>query len=180
MIEVRRARPSEYGVVGELTVSAYRALPVDHLWGGYEQAVRDVAVRAERTDVLVAVDGAHVLGAVTYASDPDSGWLEWTQPGEAQFRLLAVEPAVRSRGVGERLARACTERAAARGHALCIHTTPWMEAGQRLYQRLGFTRRPDRDVSYEQWGGPAIADLPPEWVGQRFLAFTWSAAPADQ
>src|SRR4029079_4745465 len=112
-----------------------------------------------------------VLGAVTYANDPASGWLEWTQPGEAQFRLLAVAAEARGRGVGELLARACMDHAATDGLALCIHTTKWMEAGQRLYTRLGFTRRPDRDVAYEAWGGPRIADLPPEWVGEGFLAF---------
>ena len=42
-IEVRRARPEEYERVGDLTVEAYRALPVDHLWGGYETDIRDVA-----------------------------------------------------------------------------------------------------------------------------------------
>ena len=72
------------------------------------------------------------------------------------------------------------ERAAASGRSICIHTTPWMEAGQRLYGRLGFTRRPDRDVGYEEWGGPEITNLPTEWVGQSFLAFTWSGANDGQ
>jgi ribosomal protein S18 acetylase RimI-like enzyme len=173
-IEVRRAQPSEYDEIGELTVAAYRTLPVDHLFGGYDIAIRDVAGRADRTQVLVAIDGEQVLGAVTYATDHDSGWLEWTEPGEAQFRLLAVRADARSRGVGELLARACMERAASDERALIIHTTKWMEAGQRLYERLGFSRRPDRDVSYEEWGGPKIADLPPVWIDQKFLAFRWS------
>ena len=49
-----------------------------------------------------------------------------------------------------------------------------MEAAQRLYPRLGFVRRPDRDVPYEEWGGPQIDNLPSEWIGRPFLAFTWS------
>jgi GNAT superfamily N-acetyltransferase len=173
-VEVRRVRPSEYETVGDVTIAAYRALPVDHLFGGYDEAIRDVAGRAARTPVLVAVDDDEVIGAVTYASDHDSGWLEWTRPGEAQFRLLVVRADARGRGVGELLARSCIDLARTDGLSLCIHTTRWMEAGQRLYQRLGFIRSPDRDVPYEEWGGPDIAELPPEWIGQPFLAFTWA------
>ena len=42
--------------------------------------------------MLVAVDLHEVVrGAVTFVSDPESRWLEWTEPGELQFRLLAVD-----------------------------------------------------------------------------------------
>ena len=44
-VSVRTARPAEFDTVGDLTVAAYRALPVDHLWGGYEADIRDVAGR---------------------------------------------------------------------------------------------------------------------------------------
>jgi hypothetical protein len=36
---------------------------------------------------------------------------------------------------------------------------------------LGFVRRPDRDVPYEEWHRPEIDNLPAEWIGQRFLAY---------
>ncbi len=45
---IRPAQPAEYGRVGELTIAAYAALPVDHLWGGYADEIRDVAARAPR------------------------------------------------------------------------------------------------------------------------------------
>ena len=35
--------PDEHKHVGELTVAAYAALPVDHLWGGYDDEIRAVA-----------------------------------------------------------------------------------------------------------------------------------------
>lgn len=171
-IDIRPVRPEEYDAVGELTIAAYRTLPVDHLWGGYDDEIRDVAHRAAACTVLVAADGATLLGAVTYATDPDSGWLEWTEPGEAQFRLLAVTAAARGRGIGERLARACMKLAVRDGLGICIHTTEWMTAAQRLYPRLGFTRRPDRDVDYEGWGGPEVEHLPTAWVGKPFMAYT--------
>ena len=145
-LEIRDAMPAEYERVGDLTVAAYAALPVDHLWGGYDHEIRAVAERLERADVLVAVLDGEVVGAVTYASDPESPWLEWNEPGEAQVRLLAVDTAVQGRGVGEALMRACIKRARAQGLKILLHTTNHMPIAQRLYPRLGFTRRPDRDV----------------------------------
>ena len=43
MITVRLARPDEYARVGALTLAAYAALPVDHLWGGYDEEILDTA-----------------------------------------------------------------------------------------------------------------------------------------
>ena len=172
MIAVRVARPDEYARVGELTVAAYRGLPVDHLWGGYEHEIMDTATRATDSDILVGDVDARLVGSVTYVSEHTSSWSEWTLPGEAQFRLLAVDPAARGRGVGEVLVRACLDRARAAGQPLIIHTTPWMETARRMYERLGFVRRPDRDAPYEQWNGASIAGLPDAWIGQPFLAYT--------
>ena len=143
---IRAVRPGEHGHVGDLTVAAYAALPVDHLWGGYDDHIRAVGERLERAEVLVAVLDGDIVGAVTYASDPESPWLEWNRPGEAQVRLLAVDPAVQGRGIGDALVRACMERARAQGLTILLHTTNHMPAAQRLYPRLGFVRRPDRDV----------------------------------
>ncbi len=173
---MRRAVPDEHFLIGELTVASYRTLEVDHLWGGYADEIRDVAGRAETTQVLVARDAGTggPLGAVTYATDPESGWVEWAEPGEAQFRLLAVSESARGRGVGETLVRACCDRAVADDCSVLIHTTQWMPAARRLYERLGFTRRSDRDVPYEEWAHGEIPDLPPVWVGVPFLAYTWS------
>jgi ribosomal protein S18 acetylase RimI-like enzyme len=177
-VTIRRARPDEYARVGALTVAAYRTLAVDHLWGGYDIEILDVASRAERAEVLVAVVDSDVAGAVTYVSDDSSPWLEWTRPGEAQFRLLAVDPGVRGRGIGEALAGACIDRARGQGRSLVIHTTRWMPAAQRLYVRLGFVRREDRDVPYDEWYEPGT-ELPPEWVGEPFLAYLWSTGASS-
>jgi ribosomal protein S18 acetylase RimI-like enzyme len=175
LISVRRARPEEYGRVGALTIDAYRALPVDHLWGGYEEAIHDTERRARDAEVLVAVaDDDGVVGSVTYVEDASTDWGEWIEPGEAQFRLLAVDPAARGLGTGRALVAACVERAAATGHTIVIHTTPWMTTAQRIYERFGFTRRPDRDVPYDVWSEDDTTGLPPEWIGQPFLAYAWS------
>ncbi len=174
MIVVRAAEPDEFIRVGELTVAAYRGLAVDHLWGGYEDEIMDTATRAKGADVLVADIDGRVVGSVTYVRDHTSPWSEWTRPGEAQFRLLAVDAAARGQGVGEALVRACLERARASGQPLIIHTTPWMESARRMYERLGFVRRPDRDVPYEEWHTASIDGLPDPWIGQPFLAYSRS------
>jgi ribosomal protein S18 acetylase RimI-like enzyme len=177
VITVRAAQPDEYERVGALTHAAYAAIPVDHLWGGYDAEILDTATRAEHGEILVAVTRDNsVLGAVMYVDDPASEWLEWTEPQEAQFRLLAVDPSGRGLGAGTALVQACVERAAASGRSILIHTTPWMVAAHGIYERLGFTRRPDRDVQYEKWSEGRDLDLPEEWVGAAFLAYSWSRA----
>jgi ribosomal protein S18 acetylase RimI-like enzyme len=179
-VTVRVADRDDFERIGELTLAAYRALAVDHLWGGYEHDIADTAGRAGSTEVLVASLDGEIVGSVTYVADSSSRWSEWTKPGEAQFRLLAVDTRVRHRGVGEALVRACLERASAESQPVVIHTTPWMASAQRLYERLGFTRRPDRDVPYEEWRAD-IDDaeaLPEEWVGRAFLGYSY--LPRDQ
>jgi ribosomal protein S18 acetylase RimI-like enzyme len=60
--------------------------------------------------------------------------------------MLAVDPAVRDRGVGEALVRTCLDRARAAGKArMVLSTDPRMTAAHRLYGRLGFSRLPERD-----------------------------------
>jgi hypothetical protein len=49
-----------------------------------------------------------------------------------------------------------------------------METAQRIYQRFGFVRRPDRDVPYEVWSEGDTRDLPAEWIGQPVVAYAWS------
>ncbi len=171
-LEVRVARPDEYRRVGELTVAAYRALSVDHLWGGYDEGILDTAGRAKGAEILVAVVDNAVVGAVTYVSDSSSPWSEWTEPGEAQFRLLAVNPSARGTGAGRALAEACIERARVAGQPLLIHTTPWMEIARCMYERMGFVRAPDRDVPQSVWNDPPVAGIPKEWENQPFLAYT--------
>jgi ribosomal protein S18 acetylase RimI-like enzyme len=180
LITVRRALPREYDRVGSVTIDPYRALPVDHLWGGYDERILDTAGRARGAEVLVAVnDDSAVVGSVTYVDDASTDWGEWIEPGEAQFRLLAVDPAARGLGAGGALVGACVERATATGQTIMIHTTPWMDTAQRIYTRFGFARRPDRDVLYEVWSEDETTGLPAVWIGQSFLAYAWEPPTAD-
>jgi ribosomal protein S18 acetylase RimI-like enzyme len=144
---VRAARPEEFARIGDLTIEAYKTLERDHLEDGYAAQILDVAGRAASTEVLVAVDGdGTVIGACTFVTDPSSPWREWSQPDETQLRLLAVDASSRGRGIGQALMEACIERTRALGRPMLLHTTQFMEAAPRLYERVGFRRAPERDV----------------------------------
>ncbi|MEV0093486.1 GNAT family N-acetyltransferase [Streptomyces sp. NPDC050738] len=149
-ITIRRAEPTEYAALGDLTAAVY--LHAGFLDLGeddpYADTLRDVPARAIGADVLVAVrdDDGHLLGGVTYAP-PGSRWADIAGPHEAEFRTLAVDPAARGQGVGEALVRACIDRARATPHVenLVLSTQRTMLAAHRMYDRLGFTRTPERD-----------------------------------
>lgn len=146
MIRVRPAVPADFDAIAELTVAAYGAdgqLDGDH---DYDKHLRDVATRAGEGELLVAVDAA-VLGSVTYVL-PGSAFAEIARQGEAEFRMLAVAPAAQGRGVGELLARACIARAEEQGcQAVVICVRDIGAAARRMYDRIGFSRIPERDWS---------------------------------
>ncbi|HSX99735.1 MAG TPA: GNAT family N-acetyltransferase, partial [Streptomyces sp.] len=97
-----------------------------------------------------------VLGGVTFV--PAGGPMaDIAREGEAEIRMLAVAPQARGRGAGEALVRACVERA--RTVEGCVRvvlsTQRSMHAAHRIYERLGFTRTPERD-----WNPlPEVLDL---------------------
>lgn len=150
-LHIRPAGPADFAAISSLTVAAYEA--DGQLGGGhgYGAVLADVAGRARAADseLLAAVDEAsgRVLGAVTFIL-PGSPYAELSGPGQAEFRMLAVDPAAQRRGVGEALVRACVERAASLGcSAVVISVRDMSVAAQRLYARLGFVRTPQRDWS---------------------------------
>ncbi|MET9022013.1 GNAT family N-acetyltransferase [Actinopolymorpha sp. NPDC004070] len=148
---IREARPEEYAAAGQVTLAAYRQ---DGLLAGtddYAETLLDTKRRAVEAALLVAVDEAGteteapVLGTVTYCP-PGSPYQELSGPGEGEFRMLAVAPAARGRGIGALLVRAMLRQARADGHhAVVLSTTTVGHRSHRLYERLGFGRVPDRD-----------------------------------
>ncbi|WP_430377184.1 GNAT family N-acetyltransferase [Streptomyces sp. B1-3] len=144
---IRPAEPTDYEPLGEITAHAYLddgllAFGGEDDW--YFQELRNVAKRADTAEVLVAAADDRILGGVTYV--PSGGPLaELAGPAEAEIRMLAVSHEARGRGVGQALVQACIDRAAATGHDLVLCTQPTMHTAQRLYERLGFTRDPQRD-----------------------------------
>jgi ribosomal protein S18 acetylase RimI-like enzyme len=146
-IVIRTATEDDYPTIAELTIDAYEA--GGHLDGGedYRSTLADVAGRASAGEILVAVDGSDVLGSVLLVQT-GSDYSEIAGPGEVEFRMLAVSPKAQRRGIGERLVRACLERARARGaERMVISARDFVEAPLRLYARMGFVRCPERDWS---------------------------------
>lgn len=144
---LRRAQPDDYAAVGELTVAAYVADGFLAADDGYADELRAAAHRGAETELMVAADHdtQALLGTVTFCLS-GSTYAEISRPGEAEFRMLAVDPAARGRGVGHALARWCVDRAREQGcTALVLSSLDRMGTAHRLYQRMGFRRLPERD-----------------------------------
>jgi ribosomal protein S18 acetylase RimI-like enzyme len=146
---IRPARYEELDTVGELTAQAYLADDLVSDGSGYVEQLRRARHRAQHTEMLVAADRSTgtVVGSVSFVRW-GSEYADLAREGEAEFRMLAVSPGARRRGVAEALVRACLDRARAIGaERVVICSSVAMRAAHRLYDRLGFVRIPERDWS---------------------------------
>jgi GNAT superfamily N-acetyltransferase len=148
-IRIREASPDEHDEAGRVTAGAYAefARPGDAGWEEYLARIADVPGRADRTTILVAVEGGTIVGSATLELDsrveePEDPPL---RPEEAHIRMLGVDPAVRGRGVGTLLMSTCERLALQNGKTMMtLHTTQRMVAARRMYERLGYERGEDR------------------------------------
>ncbi|MEV6931005.1 GNAT family N-acetyltransferase [Dactylosporangium sp. NPDC051485] len=156
-IEVRLVSASEYDAAGELSEAAYRH---DYTISDvYRADIRDVAARAVEHQVWVAVDvgSGELLGTVA-TPRPGARLSELARPGELDFRLLAVSPAARRRGVGRLLVEHVIDLARARyAVAVVMNSGPQMLGAHRLYEQLGFSRLPERETRVVDGGTRLLA-----------------------
>jgi ribosomal protein S18 acetylase RimI-like enzyme len=151
-MEIREALPEEHAEAGRVTAEAYGEFvrPGDEDWERYLERIADVADRAGRTTILVAVDEGRVLGSLTLeldgrVRDEDDEEHRPLEPGEAHIRMLGVDPGARTRGVARALMAESEARARSAGKTfLTLHTTQRMKAAQAMYERLGYDRTEDR------------------------------------
>ena len=143
---IRLADPGEYEAIGELNEAAYSH---DYdISDGYRQSLRDVAPRAAEHQVWVAVDrhtGQLLGSAVT--PRPGGQVSELGRPGELDFRLLAVSPSARRRGIGRLLVEHIIALAVERGATrVVMNSGPQMIGAHQLYYAMGFTRLTERET----------------------------------
>ncbi|MGH9024242.1 MAG: nickel pincer cofactor biosynthesis protein LarC [Acidimicrobiia bacterium] len=152
---VRAARPGEHAEVGRLTVESYRALPRSP-GEGYVAELANVADRLGAGGIVLVAEGADgsILGTVTLFLGPGPYFEhDYGVEGDCTFRMLAVAPGSWGRGAGSALVEGCLSLARQAGRQqMVIASVPWMTTAHRLYERLGFQRRPD----YDQWWGNVL------------------------
>ncbi|MEE8602667.1 GNAT family N-acetyltransferase [Euzebya tangerina] len=154
-LEIRPVRPEEYEAVGAIVIAAYdREGTIE---GPYRAQIRDTGARVDAgAAVLVAVDGPDLLGSVTYV-EAGQEHFENAGAGDCGFRMLGVATSAQGRGVGRALVQACLDRGRRDGHhRVAIYTMEWMDTARRMYERMGFVRRPDRDVVFPAGVGHAL------------------------
>ncbi|WP_427891058.1 GNAT family N-acetyltransferase [Kribbella sp. GL6] len=141
--EIRPADPAEYDAVGELTVEAYSH--DGFVRGEYAMTLRAAADRAAKAELWVAADSSGLLGTVTYCP-VGSVYREIGADDEGEFRMLAVAGRSRGLGVGTALTERCIDRSRELGmRRVVMSSAQYMTTAHRLYERLGFTRLPERD-----------------------------------
>ena len=149
-LTVRPAHVDELAAVGDLTVAAYTADGFLIEDDPYTEHLRDAVTRAREAEVYVAELGdrpGQLAGTVTYCPQ-GSPWCEIAQDGEGEFRMLAVAPEARRRGVAAALVSVCVERSRELGYtALVLSSLPVQQPAHRIYERLGFRRTPELDWS---------------------------------
>jgi ribosomal protein S18 acetylase RimI-like enzyme len=144
-VVVRPAGRDELAAVGRLTFEAYAANGYIVENDFYAAHLLDAAARADDGELLVAEVDELLAGTVTFCPE-GSSFSEVAGPGEGEFRMLAVAPAARRRGVAEAMVRACIDRSRALGYsAVVLSSLPVQVDAHRLYERLGFRRDPRRD-----------------------------------
>ncbi|ABM08286.1 GNAT family N-acetyltransferase [Paenarthrobacter aurescens] len=146
---IRQARHEEYDAVGRLTYQGFG----HHLPGAHQpdeerlSLLLDAAARAREGVLLVAedVETGRLVGTASLLPF-GSPLSRQAEEGEVELRLLAVLPETRRTGLGRRLLNESARLAAARGaERVVLDTAVDNEASQRLYRRLGYVRRPDRE-----------------------------------
>ncbi len=147
---IREARQEEYDAVGgRLTYEGFG----HHLPGAHQPD-------DERLGLLLnaAARARKVCCWWPRTRNPDAWWARQAsspygsrlsrqaEEGEVELRLLAVLPEARRSGLGRRLLDESARIAADRGaERVVLDTAVDNEPSQRLYRRLGYVRRPERE-----------------------------------
>ncbi|HNP20279.1 MAG TPA: GNAT family N-acetyltransferase [Fulvivirga sp.] len=152
---VREANKNEFHLIGQLMVQVYSQLegfPSKEEMPAYYTMLADIGrlTKDPKTKLLIAVDGSgHIGGGVVYIGDMKyyrSGGTAPQVKNAAGFRLLAVDPTARGKGLGKLLSMACIQKAKEENlNQMIIHSTKSMQIAWKMYEHMGFTRSNDLD-----------------------------------
>jgi ribosomal protein S18 acetylase RimI-like enzyme len=152
--DIRLALPAEYDAVGELTAAAYANDGFTPAGSDYALTLRAAADRAAKAELWVAANATDLLGTVTNLLGTvtfcpvGSVYREIGRDDEGEFRMLGVSAAARGLGVGTLLTQHCIQRSRDLGFTRVVMSSAQaMKTAHRIYERLGFTRLPERDWS---------------------------------
>lgn len=103
------------------------------------------ATAAAAAHLLVAELDDSVIGVVALLA-PGEPTCAVASDDEAELARLVVSAAARRRGIGRALTDRIAELARDEGwQAIALWSRPYQTAGHRLYESLGYRRRPERD-----------------------------------
>ena len=157
---VRNARPDEFKRIGELMVKVYSQLegfPKQDEQPNYYKMLANIGelTKNPSTELLVAVsEDGKITGGVVYFDDMlyyGSGGTATKEKDASGFRLLAVDPDVRGKGIGKLLTLECIRKVEEKHQSkVVIHTTKAMQVAWKMYEKLGFKRAEDLDFMQEK------------------------------
>ncbi|MFN8169809.1 MAG: GNAT family N-acetyltransferase [Candidatus Nanopelagicales bacterium] len=143
---------AEVAAVAALLADAYRDMGHFDANPAYEESVVDVAGRAQRDTVLVAVRGDDVVGTATVAS-AHSGTAELATGDETELRYVGVRLDVQGGGIATALVAAAEDTARSLGSPrMVISVISWNTKAARLYEQLGYLR----DDARTWWPVPTV------------------------
>ena len=142
---IRLARMAEADQIGELTLRAYATDGFISAEDDYAAELTDAAGRLAGAEVWVATVAGDLLGTVTFCA-PGSPYRELARDREGEFRMLAIDPAARGRGLALALVQRCLDRCTELGLSeVVLCSMAEMSVAHSLYASMGFVRDPSLD-----------------------------------
>jgi GNAT superfamily N-acetyltransferase len=177
LLSIRVAEPDDRNAVLTVIAAAnaeYQPLVPPEIFDLYLRDLHDLVVTRRDATIAVASCGRGIVGAVAFIANagpnpgPNSRRDHGEPKGWATFRALSVDPAARGAGIGQRLVGWCIGEARQQeAPAIQMHSAVFQTTAHRLYDRLGFKRRPDLDLD----ATTGYRDIPPTPGVPHLLAF---------
>ncbi|MFJ7827920.1 GNAT family N-acetyltransferase [Psychrobacillus sp. NPDC096623] len=153
VITIDDIRVEEFEQVSELLVESYSQYQESYEskegWLDYAESLRDSVHNPFVDRILVARDGAEILGSLQLFTNSEAAY---HIPDLAIFspiiRMLGVSPSARGKGVAQALLKESISYAREKGaDHIYLHSTDLMADAIRLYEWLGFKRDTSKDFN---------------------------------